>query len=225
MTAFNETKSFSLRLILKLICLAKTIAFCTQTGVQYTHLAKTETFKPTELLQSCSRPFHKTSNKTQLRATLAMTLQNDGVLGTTDLVDGLLLAFVLAFSYSYLNRDSSNIILWRTGYSELESKEEDTVNYNEDHRETKINRTVFGKDSWIEVSRPENYIFFNKRRKRDEIDGEPRKESKLYLVGLLVLFVPLFSIEFFFAISRQFICDGDPFTQSNFATYLCSAHR
>ena len=46
---------------------------------------------------------------------------------------------------------------------------------------------------------------------KDEIPSsfqKTKRENKLVLVALLLLFVPIFSIEFFFALSRQFIC-GD----------------
>ena len=47
------------------------------------------------------------------------------------------------------------------------------------------------------------------------------KENRLVLVALLVLFVPIFSIEFFFALSIHFICEmgmcGDAIIQD--ATY------
>jgi len=45
----------------------------------------------------------------------------------------------------------------------------------------------------------------------DSGGSAPKKkklEQKWVIIGLLVLFVPIFSIEFFFALSRQFICGG-----------------
>jgi len=39
-------------------------------------------------------------------------------------------------------------------------------------------------------------------------DKSSNKEQRWVLLGLLILFVPIFSVEFFFANSRQFICGG-----------------
>lgn len=164
-------------------------------------------------------------------------IDSDGVLGSNDLIDGTLLAFTLALSYSYLNRDSSNIIFWGTS-SEVETKDKfenilyknqtevdnNQLRSNETSLSRQTNGTIFGKDAWIEISRPENYVLLKTRKRESEFEGTS-KESKWYLVGLLVLFVPLFSAEFFLALSRQFICGGDPFLQSDMAQYLCSAHR
>ena len=72
---------------------------------------------------------------------------------------------------------------------------------------------VFDADNWKEMSREENYVLYNTkiRRRRTKSDNSTsirpidNKENRLVLVALLVLFVPIFSIEFFFALSRQFI--------------------
>lgn len=173
----------------------------------------------------------------------------DEILSLSDLADGTILAFVLAFSYSYLQRDSSSVILWRRneisddgldfrdgskmkifndGLSENGSTN-DEGDPEANLWNTKTKGSVFDERSWTEMSRPENYIFFNKREGRrdsgESNSGTYQKENKTILIGLLLLFVPLFSAEFFFALSRQFICGGDPFTQSELANVLCSAHQ
>jgi hypothetical protein len=51
---------------------------------------------------------------------------------------------------------------------------------------------------------------------------ETTTERRIVLVALLLLFVPIFSVEFFFALSRQLICGGDPLQQSDWAVTLCS---
>ena len=74
---------------------------------------------------------------------------------------------------------------------------------------------VFDADNWKEMSRVENYVLYNTkiRQRASKSDNSPsirpidNKENRLVLVALLVLFVPIFSIEFFFALSRQFICE------------------
>jgi len=48
-------------------------------------------------------------------------------------------------------------------------------------------------------------------------------ERRIVLFALLLLFVPIFSIEFFLTLSRQMLCDvGDPLQQSDWAVKLCS---
>mmetsp|Transcript_10459 Transcript_10459/g.13609 ORF Transcript_10459/g.13609 Transcript_10459/m.13609 type:complete len:226 (+) Transcript_10459:95-772(+) len=139
---------------------------------------------------------------------------SDGALEYQDLVDGTILAFVLAFSYSYLNRNASNVVLWK------QEEEED-----EDWKEREMKRTVFNEEAWKDISRPENYVYFNKRQSSQ---GTPdiigKKENRKVLIALLILFTPLFSAEFFLALSRQFLCGGDAFSQSDIQAYLCSPH-
>ena len=175
-------------------------------------------------------------NKSNIRSSTAMRsldvpLESDGVLGLKDLTDGTVLALVLAFSYSFLQRDSSNVILWKKsdtndGYKELEegnSIQNDLVDSDE---ETSSKRKTFTEDGWRDLIRSEDYIFFNKRKdsNSDQSIAKNKTENKAVLIALLILFVPLFSIEFFFALSRQFICGGDPFTQSELSQFLCSEH-
>jgi len=139
-------------------------------------------------------------------------------LGTRDLVDGSLLAFALAFLFSFLQErrrekpqpltDSiSDVILNTTGTTDVEQE------------------NVF--DSWKEMSRPENYVYYNnrvKRTKQTPSTSTTKQEKKWVLLALLVLFVPIFSAEFFLALSRQVLCGGDPLTQSAWAAELCSPH-
>lgn len=88
----------------------------------------------------------------------------------------------------------------------------------------KVGEVVF--DDWAEMSRPENYILYstkirNKSMRMRNLDRErtneinfistdifpPKdKENKMILLALLMLFIPIFSVEFFFALSRQFVC-------------------
>ena len=197
----------------------------------------------------------------------------DEVLSTSDIVVGAILAFALAFGWSFLNgqSSSSNFISWR---SQLDNSSKDTAeastsgivdnditqrsdreeingyDVDNDIAESDISAPkVFNADNWKEMSREENYVLYNTRvraardsgreRKADrdavttkgdtegdvEIVSGVRSEKKWVLVALLVLFVPIFSVEFFFALSRQFMCGGDPLNQSEWAQILCSPYR
>ena len=86
---------------------------------------------------------------------------------------------------------------------------------------------IFDGDSWKEMSRPENYVFY-KRNLNKETPNQQQispKNERWVLAALLALFVPIFSIEFFFALSRQLLCGGGGnglFSPSDFAQFLCS---
>ncbi|GMH95584.1 hypothetical protein TrST_g6782 [Triparma strigata] len=62
---------------------------------------------------------------------------------------------------------------------------------------------------WTNFSRPENYILFTQSRPSMEESTETVRvdlTKPITWLGIL-FFVPVFSSEFFFAISRSFICD------------------
>lgn len=193
----------------------------------------------------------------------------DEVLSTSDIVIGAILAFALAFGWSFLNgqSSSSNFISWRSqldgsrdnAEASTSGKVDSDITKRSDREErngcdvdddsTESDRSapkVFNADNWKEISREENYVLYNTRvrdggreRKADrdvvttkddtegdvEIVSGVRSEKKWVLVALLVLFAPIFSVEFFFALSRQFMCGGDPLNQSEWAQILCSPYR
>ena len=197
----------------------------------------------------------------------------DEVLSTSDIVVGAILAFALAFGWSFLNGQStsSNFISWRSQLDGSRDNAEASTSgivdsditkrsdrgerngHNDvdgDSAESGISAPkVFNADNWKEMSREENYVLYNTRvravrdsgreRKADrdavttngdaegniEIAPGVRSEKKWVFVALLVLFVPIFSVEFFFALSRQFMCGGDPLNQSEWAQILCSPYR
>lgn len=145
---------------------------------------------------------------------------NTDALSTQDIVIGTILAFILALGYSYLNGQSSstNFVSWQSqpplsivnGTSEIESLDE-----------RDINSRVFNETSWKEISRKENYVLYNTRIRekqspvknastRDSSSdiNSKQRENKLIVFALLTLFLPIFFIEIFFALSRQFICEG-----------------
>jgi len=190
-------------------------------------------------------------------------IESQDALGAQDIISGTVLAFSLAFLGSFLQgRSSSNFLLWRNQIDQLE--EEELTSFRPSLRST--NTTEFGNststieeypltgnnnqsvlfdgDSWKEMSRPENYVFYNTRVKKNQKRGGStnsdnksstnaakeakktimKKEKAWVLGGLLILFVPIFSIEFFLALSRQFMCGSDPLHQVLWAQELCSPH-
>eukprot|EP00984_Skeletonema_dohrnii_P027889 scaffold17596_cov104-Skeletonema_dohrnii-CCMP3373.AAC.6 len=149
-------------------------------------------------------------------------------LSTEDIVVGTILAFILAFSYSYLNGQSSStsFVSWGNQIQkENESLEAETT--DDDER-------VFDANNWKDISREENYVLYNTRVKsslkklntkqqNSNNANVDKTENKMVLVALLALFVPIFSVEFFFALSRQFLCEvGDPSDRIDFVQKLCS---
>ena len=89
---------------------------------------------------------------------------------------------------------------------------------------------IFDKESWEEMKRPDNYVLYNKKLKerqamREKNRGNLIKEQKWVIVAMLSLFVPLFGVELFFALSRQFICgagiDGST-ASSEWSQLLCA---
>uniref|UniRef100_A0A7S4K5V2 Uncharacterized protein n=1 Tax=Odontella aurita TaxID=265563 RepID=A0A7S4K5V2_9STRA len=168
------------------------------------------------------------------------------VLSTSDVVIGTILAFALAFGYSFLNgqSSSSSFISWRSQVTLDSSDTSSSMTSNEsDFTATQANNStrngddkqVFDAEAWREISRPENYVWYNSRirddggKQEDDDDGgypgaKSNEEQKWVVIALLALFVPIFSVEFFFALSRQFMCGGDVFTQPEWAQQLCSPY-
>ena len=148
------------------------------------------------------------------------------VLSTEDIVVGTILAFVLAFTYSYLNGQSSStsFVSWGNQIQRNEDSFESVETTSDDER-------VFDAKNWKDISREENYVLYNTRIKSKLNSNQQnsnnakvdKTENKLVLVALLALFVPIFSVEFFFALSRQFLCEiGDPSGRVEFVQKLCS---
>ncbi len=147
-------------------------------------------------------------------------------LSTEDIVVGTILAFVLAFTYSYLNGQSSStsFVSWGNQIQKNEDSFESVETTSDDER-------VFDAKNWKDISREENYVLYNTRiksklntKQQNANNAKVEKtENKLVLVALLALFVPIFSVEFFFALSRQFLCEiGDPSDRVEFVQKLCS---
>jgi hypothetical protein len=159
----------------------------------------------------------------QLSLPTALSVSTIDVLSTEDLLVGGALAFGLAFTFSYLQsrRAQSDFVLWE--------KQTDTA-FGANATQVENNGVVFDAKSWKEMSRPENYILFkNKLRDPQKLNASSNNssfgtEKAWILLALFFLFIPIFSIEFFFALSRQLICDGDPLAQTDWAFELCTPH-
>ena len=156
--------------------------------------------------------------------TMTYTSAND-VLSTQDIVVGTIIAFILAFGYSFLNGQSSStsFVSWPSQSNKENDILEDAIDILMETSDVGLDsdEKTFNADSWKEMSREENYILYNTKirqksnpdynkmesRMQNDNDDMKKKENKLILVALLILFVPIFSVEFFFALSRQFICE------------------
>ena len=146
------------------------------------------------------------------------------ILSTQDIVNGAILACALAIGYSYLNGQSStsNFVSWpnQKQYDDDDSLFIDPSVQGNDNK-------IFNADDWREMSKKENYILYSTKIRRrsgssiksvgNDID---KRENNMTLVALLLLFVPIFSVEFFFALSRQFMCDMG---NESVAIRLCSS--
>ena len=109
--------------------------------------------------------------------------------------------------------------------------------------------TVFGAKDWEQMSQPENYVWYNtKLRQQQQQDQQRsqgvgdrngdesgdgalvgsgfkiRKEKRWVVIGLLVLFVPVFSFELGLAVSRQFLCGDALLGVDGIAKELCVPH-
>eukprot|EP00978_Attheya_sp_CCMP212_P026275 scaffold86070_cov43-Attheya_sp.AAC.3 len=165
----------------------------------------------------------------------------DGVLSDQDVGFGTVIALALAFLFSYLQGNGSswsNAVLWVDPKTKMKTdgqletykdNEEEYLNYggSADNNST----TVFDGDSWKEMSRPENYVLYNTRvRQRQQApqksssSSDPKVSPSAAPWALLLLFVPIFSVEFFFALSRQFMCDPNNVAISELSKQLCAPH-
>jgi hypothetical protein len=139
------------------------------------------------------------------------------ILTNQDLITGAFMAVSLAFLFSFLqgiSPSSSSFRLWP-----VDEKSSMNDNITEPMENLRKDESVFSE--WREMSKPENYILYaNKIRQKSKATttgssmltsaNDPsdtvRTEKRIVLFALLILFVPIFSVEFFFALSRQLIC-------------------
>ena len=138
----------------------------------------------------------------------------------------LFLALVASGSLSFAPhaRSSGSGRLWTVRSSSSSSSSEETEkekekekNYNKKH--DSLDTAIF---NWSNFSRPEEYILFTRRRPFRSLAAgssspspSPSPSSQSIRVDFrqpitwlgILFFVPVFSSEFFFAVSRSFICD------------------
>jgi hypothetical protein len=163
-----------------------------------------------------------------------------GVLSSEDIFIGLILGFILAFTASFLQgrNSQSDFVLWEkddpssSSSSPLQANTATSSSASNDGNDNKApdkSPVVFDGDSWKEMSRPENYIYYKrnlgKKQPAEDRPAEQNAGKTWVVVALLALFVPIFSIEFFFALSRQVVCGSGgngPLSLSEFAQFLCS---
>ncbi|CAJ1932677.1 unnamed protein product [Cylindrotheca closterium] len=190
-----------------------------------------------------------------------------GVFSTEDIIVGLILGILLALMTSFLQgrRSQNDFVLWENNKEREEYNNTkpslssatasalpiDELEWDFATNSTTITEpsaindlsiqesrsTVFDGNDWKEMSRPENYVFYNrnlkkKKKKKEEEespeDSEQIDEQRWIVLALLVLFVPIFSVEFFFALSRQILCGGDTnglLSSMDAAQFLCSPVR
>lgn len=156
-----------------------------------------------------------------------------------DIFVGVVIALVLAFTASFLQgrRADSDFVLWEEAAKpsprvmSLTTPIDGPIDLSNSTAITDDTSSmqVFGGESWKEMSKPDNYVLYNRKvRGLDKIkkgNNAPRIEQTWVLVALLALFVPIFSIELFFALSRQLICDSGAnavLDRPDWAELLCS---
>ncbi|VEU39001.1 unnamed protein product [Pseudo-nitzschia multistriata] len=145
------------------------------------------------------------------------------VIGTSDVFYGTLIALVLGLTASFLQGRRSRDDFAPNELPNMNMTSSAVVGNKDDTFST--DNVIFDADSWKEMSRPESYVFYNqklKERKSKSLKSKFNSENAWVLIALLVLFVPIFSVEFFFALSRQLICASDPMNQSDLSAFLCS---
>jgi len=167
-----------------------------------------------EVTDAISGPFSSQAISDNSVAYDAATSAANDALSTEDIVVGTILALILAFSYSFLNgqSSSSSFVSWPSQSED----ENDTLDIGTSVQGTAAggDDKTFNADNWKEISKQENYVLYNTkiRQKSKNAEYQPmpkinKKENQLVLISLLVLFVPIFSVEFFLALSRQFMCE------------------
>jgi hypothetical protein len=159
-------------------------------------------------LDGYASPFSRTTS-------LLATINDDvPILSNHDLIVGAFMAVSLALLVSFLQGISSSSTSFRLWPDDKKSSVGDIIPMENIQKD----EVVF--NEWREMSRPENYIWYaNKIRQTskttatgigdatsDDASVSVRMENKIVLFALIMLFVPIFSVEFFFALSRQLIC-------------------
>lgn len=204
---------------------------------------------------SCDGNLRDTPQSLIELSTIPSSELDGGVFSTEDIVVGLILGILLALMTSFLQgrRSQNDFVLWNKNESGEDMKITSTLAPSADEIELEFatnattiletsttsdqsvlqesrSAVVFDGDDWKEMSRLENYVYYkrNLNKKKDDPSSEQKDEQKWVIVALLALFVPIFSVEFFFALSRQVLCGGGDnglLSSLEAAQFLCSPVR
>jgi len=135
--------------------------------------------------------------------------------------------------YKLMNNFSDEKSMIKT--SDKQNESDTNIECNGDINAEKVSM-VFDGDEWRDISKPANYLLYTSKlrnkeqrlkdmqKSRSPTNAAFRKESRLVFFALLALFVPIFSLEFFFALSRQFLC-GDFVTEVSDSMWLTDSDR
>lgn len=140
---------------------------------------------------------------------LAATNDLDTVLSNTDIGIGIILALLLASLASFLQnqRSQNDFVLGPTDDDDDDAITRQSLS-SANATATTTTTTTF--EDWKEMSRPDNYVWYKPRPRQGERnpddDTVERVERRWVFLALVVLFAPIFSLEFFLTISRQLVC-------------------
>lgn len=174
-----------------------------------------------------------------------------GVFSAEDIVIGLILGILLALMTSFLQgrRSQNDFVLWnkesenkvKLSSSSISLANDTELDIADNSKTVSVDSSmsgesveesrstvVFDGDDWKEMSRPENYVYYKRNLNKKKESTPQTNEQKWVIVALLALFVPIFSVEFFFALSRQVLCGGGDhglLSSLEAASYLCSPVR
>ena len=170
-----------------------------------------------------------TANEAMVSA--AISANTADALSNQDVLVGIVLALLLAFLASFLQGQSPSSFRDFEEIKEMESqsKGEDAAISFQDLDNTLRNSTTsarlslddvthttsskqFNATNWKEMSQPENYVWYSNPKVRgNAVKGKKQSSSsnknRGALIGLLLVFVPIFGAEIFLALSRFFLCE------------------
>jgi hypothetical protein len=129
---------------------------------------------------------------------IATSVTSDALI-TQDIVNGAIIAFILAFGCSFLNgqSSSSSFVSWSSqSKKQNDSNDTDTLGEGIDGSGNGRNFNAY---VWKEMSREGHVLYKTNMRQKINAHSTPiRKIEKKDSLALLVLFVPIFFVEFFF---------------------------
>lgn len=169
---------------------------------------------------------------TAIEARISTTISTNtaaDALSTQDVLVGIVLALLLAFLASFLQSQSPSSFRDFEEVKQMESqsnKEGDSFQDldipSNDTTPARLSldnyvmntttRKKFNATNWQEMSQPENYVWYSNPKVRgNAIEGKKQSTSsnknRGALIGLLLVFVPIFGAEIFLALSRFFVCE------------------